>query len=149
MENASKALIIAGSILIAIMIISLGIVIFNRFGNSAKKMANMDKQEIAAFNSKITPYVGNHVSGTQVNTLLQYCLSVNMSAKQSGNTYQYITVKKDDDTFILNPNSDSNPDSYEKVTTGSSVSYTVDATQDDNGLMTKIKITKNSTAVTP
>ena len=142
MENASKALIIAGSILIAIMIISLGIVIFNRFGNSAKKMANMDKQEIAAFNSKITPYVGNHVSGTQVNTLLQYCLSVNMSAKQSGNTYQAISV---DGATTL----DKDSTSYTRVTTGSNVSYTVDATQDDNGLMTKIKITKNSTAVTP
>ena len=36
MENASKALIMAGSILIAILIISLGIVIFNRFGDNAK-----------------------------------------------------------------------------------------------------------------
>lgn len=142
MENASKALIIAGSILIAIMIISLGIVIFNNFGGTAKKMANMDKQEIAAFNSKITPYVGNHVSGTQVNTLLQYCLSVNMSAKQSGNTYQAISV--DGETTL-----DKDSTSYTRVTTGSNVSYTVDATQDDNGLMTKIKITKNSTAVTP
>ena len=137
MENASKALIIAGSILIAIMIISLGIVIFNRFGNSAKKMANMDKQEIAAFNSKITPYVGNHVSGTQVNTLLQYCLSVNMSAKQSGNTYQAISVEG---ATTL----DKDSTSYTRVTTGSNVSYTVDATQDPNGLMTIITITENT-----
>ena len=136
MENASKALIIAGSILIAIMIISLGIVIFNRFGNSAKKMANMDKQEIAAFNSKITPYVGNHVSGTQVNTLLQYCLSVNMSAKQSGNTYQAISV---DGATTL----DKDSTSYTRVTTGSNVSYIVDAKQDTNGLMTDITITEN------
>lgn len=138
MENASKALIIAGSILIAIMIISLGIVIFNRFGNSAKKMANMDKQEIAAFNSKITPYVGNHVSGTQVNTLLQYCLSVNMSAKQSGNTYQVISVTVNGATTL-----DKDSTSYTRVTTGSNVSYTVDAKQDSNGLMTTITITKN------
>lgn len=138
MENASKALIIAGSILIAIMIISLGIVIFNRFGNSAKKMANMDKQEIAAFNSKITPYVGNHVSGTQVNTLLQYCLSVNMSAKQSGNTYQAISVSVNGATTL-----DKDSTSYTRVTTGSNVSYTVDATQDSNGLMTDITITEN------
>lgn len=136
MENASKALIIAGSILIAIMIISLGIVIFNRFGNSAKKMANMDKQEIAAFNSKITPYVGNHVSGTQVNTLLQYCLSVNMSAKQSGNTYQAISVNG---ATTL----DKDSTSYTRVTTGSNVSYIVDAKQDTNGLMTDITITEN------
>ena len=141
MENASKALIIAGSILIAIMIISLGIVIFNRFGDSAKKMANMDKQEIAAFNSKITPYVGENVSGSQVNTLLQYCLSVNMSAKQSGNTYQVITV---DGATSLNESSTT----YNKVPTGSRVSYTVTAEQDSNGLMTSITITKNNSAGT-
>lgn len=144
MENASKALIIAGSILITIMIISLGIVIFNRFGNSAKKMANMDKQEIAAFNSKITPYVGEHISGTQVNTLLQYCLSVNMSANQSKNTYQCITVKKDGSEFLKTTD-----DTYTKVQTGSNVSYTVEAKQDSNGLMTDIEITQKNTAVTP
>lgn len=138
MENASKALIIAGSILIAIMIISLGIVIFNNFGGTAKKMANMDKQEIAAFNSKITPYVGNHVSGTQVNTLLQYCLSVNMSAKQSGNTYQAISVSVNGATTL-----DKDSISYTRVTTGSNVSYIVDAKQDKNGLMTDITITEN------
>lgn len=133
MENASKALIIAGSILIAILVISLGIVIFNNFGNSAKNMANMDKQEIAAFNSKITPYLGDNISGTQVNTLLQYCLSVNMSAKQSGNTYQAITVSG---VAELNPDSTS----YNKVKTGSQVFYKVEAMQNDNGLLTNITI---------
>ena len=143
MENASKALIIAGSILIAIMIISLGIVIFNNFGGNAKKMANMDKQEIAAFNSKITPYVGNHVSGTQVNTLLQYCLSVNMSAKQSSTNYQAITVTiketgKPDQ--VLGKDSDS----YNRVQTGTGVSFKVTAEIDnDTGLMTTITIEQN------
>lgn len=141
MENASKALIMAGSILIAIMIISLGIIMFNRFGNSAKKMANMDKQEIAAFNSKITPYLGNNISGTQVNTLLQYCLSVNMSAKNDGNTYQAITVNVDGSTYL---NKDST--SYTRLETGSDKFYTVKAVQDSNsGLMTTINITKHTT----
>ena len=138
MENASKALIIAGSILIAIMIISLGIVIFNRFGDSAKKMANMDKQEIAAFNSKITPYVGENISGTQVNTLLQYCLSVNMSANQSGNTDQIIKV-----TGVTELDGESS--SYVRVETGSNKFYTVTATTNPKtGLMTDIKIEKQS-----
>ena len=57
MENASKALIIAGAILVSILIVSLGVLIFNNFSESAKDMANMDKEEIAAFNSKITPYL--------------------------------------------------------------------------------------------
>ena len=38
MENASKALIIAGAILLAILIIALGVFIFNK----AKSATNMD-----------------------------------------------------------------------------------------------------------
>lgn len=92
MENASKALIMAGSILIAIMIISLGILVFNNMGNSAKNMANMDKQEISAFNSKITPYLGENVSGSQVNTLIQYIRSVDASAVSSGDAMKYVSI---------------------------------------------------------
>ena len=97
-------------------------------------MANMDKQEIAAFNSKITPYVGENISGTQVNTLLQYCLSVNMSANQSGNTDQIINVKG---VTELNGKSSS----YKRVETGSNKFYTVEAkTNPKTGLMTDIEI---------
>jgi hypothetical protein len=132
MENASKALIIAGSILIAIMIVSLGILVFNNMGNSAKNMANMDKQQIAAFNSKITPYLGEAISGSQVNALLQYCLSVNMAAKQSGETYKCITVEG---ATSLSPGDTS----YKRVTT-SGTYYKVKGIYDSNGLITKITI---------
>lgn len=92
MENASKALIIAGSILVAIMVISLGVLVFNKMGNSAKESANMDKQEIAAFNSKITPYIGNSISGSQVNALIQYIISVNTSAVNSGDVTKSVSI---------------------------------------------------------
>ena len=92
MENASKALIIAGSILVAILIISLGIMIFNNVSNSAKNAINMDSKEIANFNAKITPYLGDSISGSQVNALLQYCVTVNISANRSGETHKQIAV---------------------------------------------------------
>ncbi len=92
MENASKALIIAGSILVAILIVSLGVMIFNNVGNSAKNAINMDSKEIAIFNSKITPYLGESVSGSQVNALLQYCVTVNIAANRSGETQKQIAV---------------------------------------------------------
>ena len=50
MENASKALIMAGAILVAILIVSLGVLIFNNFSKSVKDSANMDEQAIANFN---------------------------------------------------------------------------------------------------
>lgn len=135
MENASKALIIAGSILVAIMIVSLGILVFNNMGNSAKNMANMDKQEITAFNSKITPYLGEAVSGSQVNALLQYCLSINMNSNNSGETHKCITVTG---VTILEPSSSS----YTRVATNGKY-YKVEGTYDSNGLITNIKISNH------
>lgn len=112
MENASKALIIAGSILIAIMIISLGIYIFKQYSSFAKENADLSEQEISAFNSKITSYLGEGISGSQVNALLQYCLANNMSAQQSGETYKCITVKQNDVELV-----GKNSDKYKKVET--------------------------------
>ena len=90
MENASKALIVAGAILVSILIVSLGVMIFNSMSGTAKKMANMDEQEIAAFNSKITPYLGQNISGSQVNALIQHVISTDISAVQSGETFKAI-----------------------------------------------------------
>ncbi len=92
MENASKALIIAGAILIAILIISLGVMIFQNFGSTAKNMANLNEQEISAFNSKITPYLGKNISGSQVNALIQYAVTVNNNAQSTGETYRCIEI---------------------------------------------------------
>lgn len=118
MENASKALIIAGSILIAIMIISLGIYIFKQYSSFAKENADLSEQEISAFNSKITAYLGEGISGSQVNALLQYCLANNMSANSSGETYKYITVSKDSVTLVGLNNDGTIMNNYKKVETG-------------------------------
>lgn len=113
MENASKALIIAGSILIAIMIISLGIYIFKQYSSFAKENADLSEQEISAFNSKITSYLGEGISGSQVNALLQYCLANNMSAQQSGETYKCITVTQNGNILV-----EKEGNTYQKVKTG-------------------------------
>lgn len=85
MENASKALIIAGAILLAILIISLGILIFNQAQDTVGSV-NMDEQEIMAFNNKFTQYEGESVRGSQVNALAQAVLANNQSAKNNGDT---------------------------------------------------------------
>lgn len=149
MENASKALIMAGSILIAILIISLGILIFNNFRDKAISSANLDKQEISEFNSKITPYVGQNTSGSQVNTLIQYVISNNIAVVNSGETFKGITIKypttsgnvtiklKDDGTAVeYNP-----ANSPKRVETGAGKYYIVDAEYGDNGLINSITVT--------
>lgn len=68
MENASKALIIAGAILLSILIIGLGMVIFNQ-AKDAIGNTGMDKQKIAAYNSEFESYEGTNVNGTKVRNL--------------------------------------------------------------------------------
>ncbi len=71
MENASKALIIAGAILISILLISVGVLIMNSTGDTA---GTVDKQgQVMAtrtFNSQFTAYEGESVSGSQIKALI-------------------------------------------------------------------------------
>ena len=92
MENASKALIIAGSILIAIIIISLGVMVFRNMSGSVQENASLTKEQMVAFNNKILPYIGNNVSGSQVNAQIQYARSVNPKAINDQETGKYITI---------------------------------------------------------
>ena len=70
MENASKALLIAGAILLSILIIAIGMYIFT----SAKKTitestSSMSTQEIKAFNDQFTEYEGAQ-AGSNVKALI-------------------------------------------------------------------------------
>lgn len=65
MENASKALIIAGAILISILIISFGVIILGQ-GSEVINNANMSDSEKVTFNSKFEVYEGEKVRGSKV-----------------------------------------------------------------------------------
>lgn len=148
MENASKALIIAGAILISILIISLGVLIFNKMGHSAKQAANKDEQEIANFNSKITPYVGDNISGSQVNALIQLVISIDNSAISSGDlskavSITYKSTNNKTNTISVNASKqlkDSVGDATRKVNTGAGIYYKVKAAYGDNGLINSITV---------
>lgn len=78
MENATKALMIAAAVLVAILIISLGIGIFT---SASEQMGDMDMSEyqIQQFNEKFTRYVGEKKSGTDVNALITTVFNHNMA----------------------------------------------------------------------
>ena len=78
MENASKALIIAGAILLAILLISLGIMVYNQASGVVASTA-MDEVAVTSFNKKFTQYEGSNVRGTQVNALLDTIIQNNLS----------------------------------------------------------------------
>lgn len=57
MENASKALMMAGGVLIGILVISLAVYLFADFGaTSSSVIAEKTRQQIVQFNTKFTTY---------------------------------------------------------------------------------------------
>ena len=57
MENASKALIMAGGILIGILIISLGVYLFADFGTTSAEIHKENEQrQLTQFNTQFTVY---------------------------------------------------------------------------------------------
>ena len=106
MENATKALLIAAAVLVAILIISLGIVVYQMASETIDGV-NFSGQEVTAFNDKFMQYQGDHVRGSEVNALLKTVLQSNMDSRSQG----------------LDPNSDA-----KFVSVSGSVALAADAT---------------------
>ena len=83
MENASKALIIAGAILLSILLISLGIMIFSQAQDTVTN-SGMSEADITAFNNKFLKYEGN-IKGTVVKSMIQEVLASNSDSGSKDN----------------------------------------------------------------
>ncbi len=71
MENASKALLIAGAILIAILLIAIGMMVFNSANSTIKTAtSNMSQQDKTAFNQQFSVYEGTK-SGSVTKQLIE------------------------------------------------------------------------------
>ena len=90
MENASKALIIAGAILLSILIIALGVFVFNQ-AKGAMGNTGLDDQKAAANNQKFEAYEGGAVKGSQVKALID-TVRTNNNSKTNDNDYQEVSV---------------------------------------------------------
>lgn len=78
MENASKALLIAGAILICILLIGIGMLVYQSTqGTISEAVAQMSSQEKDIFNSQFQQYSGQRVNGSNVRALLQKVRSNN------------------------------------------------------------------------
>ena len=127
MENASKALIIAGAILLAILIISLGIMIYNQASGVVNNNA-MSEVDISSFNQKFEQYTGTNVRGAQVNSLLGQIQTNNV-------TYQDDTSRQVKVNVTATSWNGTKPSgtlvgvSYDKANTGETykVTYTTDS----------------------
>ena len=80
MGNASKALIIAGAILISILLISVGILVMNSTGNMQDQVSSSaDSMAIETFNSQFLSYETDTNSAAQIRTLISKVNASNAS----------------------------------------------------------------------
>ena len=136
MENASKALIIAGAILLSILIISFGIIVINNVRGNITG-ANVNDTEIQAFNSKFTAYVGNGKSAAQIEQLIQATMTNNISENAS-QTNRFVQVKYNGTDY-------GSTTEYAVITAIPTVPnsqlYNVGATYGSTGLITVLTVT--------
>lgn len=85
MENASKALIIAGAILLSILIISLGIMIYNQ-AKEAVGNTGMDQNRISTYNAEFESYLGTKVNGAKVKSLIGVVKAHNLAIANTDET---------------------------------------------------------------
>ncbi len=94
MENASKALLMAGSILIGIMVISVSVYIFNVFSNYSKERSEeLNAHQLSEFNAQFTKYEAiEQISIYQIISVANYAKNHNESMAKTGDTTTQITV---------------------------------------------------------
>ncbi len=126
MENASKALIIAGAILLAILIVGLGVYIY-RQAAGVIDTGTMDQLVVSQFNAQFEPYLGNNVSGSNVKQLIKIINASNRAKEDLPVTFKVDTQPDNDSSTIKSGNT------Y-KVVEGS---------KNNAGYIEKITITKN------
>ena len=141
MENASKALIIAGAILISIVIISLGVFIFSKWRDTVMNNNDIDDQARMSFNSEITPYLGKKIVGAQVNSLIQKAIAINNIAIRNKDTVKVIKITYTNENKVLKVEGNSLKRGLTRV--DAVKYYIVNGEFDDNGLITDITITDN------
>ena len=84
MENASKALIIAGAILVSLLLIAVGMMVLNPIGGIVDTAgAQLDSQEIQAFNGQFTSNSGENIKSATVKQLINTISSSNAANDES------------------------------------------------------------------
>lgn len=143
MENASKALIIAGAILISILLISLGIMIYNQAGDIINNN-QMDELAITQFNQKFTQYQGRR-SGSQLKSLLQQVISSNANEENSD---KIVTVEDEDssDYYISSDKPTQYAKSLTSIKSTSKYDIEIELSTDSAkaGLVENIKVKKST-----
>ena len=143
MENASKALIIAGAILLAILIIGLGIFIYRQAANTVSD-TGMDQLAIQQFNEQFTQYDSKTVSGGSARALYDTVVNNNNTDTEKRFVSLNLVAKTADGTKnIVLADTDASKVDGSKSDIKASAKYKVKIEPDTKtGLTNKITITE-------
>ena len=84
MENASKALLMAGGVLLGIMVLSLAVLLFASFGGTSSQIHdNIEENQTTQFNSQFTSYMGKD------NVTIHDVVSMAKLATQNNQNYEF------------------------------------------------------------
>ena len=126
MENASKALLMAGGVLIGVLIISLAVYLFADFGSkSASINAQNSQKQLSAFNSKFTSYQGFKDADGNWQITIYDIITVKGYALENNEKYENvdeqikvtiggIPIFGDSDTYLINKYIDKNTGEIKK-----------------------------------
>lgn len=122
MENASRALLMAATVLISVMVISLGTYLFATFGNYSKQInSNLSSKQKQEFNAQFTKYEGGDPCTVyDIVTVINLAKNSNNQYEEyqdnkrpqdfssSSNTYIYVNINKDTNINELSSEQDLN-----------------------------------------
>lgn len=114
MENASNALIIAASVLLALMIISFGTFLFAIFGNNSRNIdTQISKKEVQEFNAKFLKYTEQDCTVYDIVTIINLAKDNNSKYENEGRRQtNYISVKVNGKSNINEKTSDNILEQY-------------------------------------
>ncbi len=135
MENASKALIIAGAILVSILLISIGVIVINSTGNlQDQAKTSADTMAVQSFNANFTQYEGTNVTASNVKNLMSL-----IQASNASNNFSTAPANTNTDKYVYLDNSTGCVTSVSGVQIGHT--YTVEITgYSTSGYVNKITI---------
>lgn len=143
MENASKALLIAGAILVCILLIGVGMMVYQSAqGTISEAVSQMSSQEKDMFNQQFEQYAGSRVNGSNVRALLQKIRNNNNQNSDTPDKQVSVTgavsSTKESDVQVIKG------EDITKIVTAATYKVVADDTNND-GLIDKVTITKNGT----
>ena len=144
MENASKALIIAGAILLSILIIGLGMYIYQQ-ANSATQGTNLDPTKAQAYNGEFLQYEGVR-TGTDVKALVSAVANHNRVNADDASRQILIAKVENVHGVVVDPEWDSNAIAGNPTPSDfkSGLTYKVSFSYNTSGYITVVHIVTQS-----